>query len=74
MFRCAADRAADDLDRESGSADPKMPVLVGERHHGGVAMAVTVIACRLHLLLDLGVGEVLARACVGIGPSLGPLT
>ena len=34
---------------------------VGEQHHGGVAMAVAVVAGRFHQLLHLGVGEVLAR-------------
>jgi hypothetical protein len=46
-------------------------VPVGEQHHGRVAMPIAVTSRRLHQLLHLGVGEVFARAGVGIWPSAG---
>lgn len=46
---------------------------VGEQHHGGVAMPVSVVARRLDHLLNLGPGQVFARPGVGIRPSSGRL-
>ena len=47
---------------------------VGQKHHGGVAMAVAVVASGLHELPDLGVGEVFPGTCFGVRPAPRRLT
>jgi hypothetical protein len=44
-------------------------VPVGERDHGGVAVAVAVAFGRLHQPLDFGLGQMLPFTVIGIGPS-----
>ena len=45
-------------------------VPVGDQHHGGVAVAIAVLASGRDQPIDLGVGQVLARADLGVAAPL----
>ena len=48
-------------------------VPIGDQHHGGVAVAIAVLAGGSDQPIDLGVGQVLARADLGVAaPRGGP--
>ena len=51
--------------------DGAQPMPIGDQHHGRVAMTVAIIAGGLDQSLDLGLGEVLTRPDLGIGPAPG---
>ena len=42
------------------------PVPVGDQHHGGIAVAVAVLPGGSDQAIDLGIGQVLARADLGV--------
>ena len=45
-------------------------VPVGDQHHGGVAVAIAVLASCSDQPIDLAIGQVLARADLGVAPPL----
>ena len=47
------------------------PVLVGDQHHGGIAVAVAVLPGRGDQAIDFGVGQILARADISVALTAG---